>query len=185
MWATSHMTTCLESAADIWRDSATAGSVHWPDTCGGTAGRITARVLPCRLAPAGAPPATIRIVSQSVVDVACLCAAWCDLCGAYAPVFAQVTSELAASGLVVRRHWIDIEDDAELVGNVNVQTFPTVIVADAGNVRFAGPVTPQPDTLRRLLRATVVDARADSRWPAAPCEVLALAARLRDRRGSD
>jgi thioredoxin-like negative regulator of GroEL len=123
-------------------------------------------------------------MSQPAVDVACLCAAWCHLCGDYAPVFEQVAAEFAASGITLHRHWIDIEDDAELVGAFDVETFPTLVVADAQQVRFAGPLTPQPETLRRLLRATLADTHADTQWPAAAPEAVAFAARLRARRGS-
>jgi thioredoxin 1 len=113
-----------------------------------------------------------------VVHVACLCAAWCHLCMDYAPVFEQVCRELARSGMALQWHWIDIEDQADLVGDFDVETFPTIVVADAGGVRFAGPLAPQPETLHRLLRATVLEAAPDARWPAASAEALAFAARL-------
>ncbi len=98
------------------------------------------------------------------LQVVCLCAAWCRLCEGYRAVFEQVCAE---QGL--RARWIDIEDEAELVGDVDVETFPTVLLVDAaGTLRFAGPLTPQPETLRRLLRAgsgpamTVPDAALDA-----------------------
>ncbi len=115
------------------------------------------------------------------IHIACLCAAWCRLCDDYAPVLAQVSAELAATCPGLRHHWIDIEDEAELVGDFDVETFPTLVVVGPEGVRFAGPLTPQPDTLRRLLRATVVEAIADARWPAVPSEVADFALRLRER----
>ncbi len=114
----------------------------------------------------------------ATIHIACLCAAWCRLCDDYAPVFEQVTGELAAAGVALRRHWIDIEDEAELVGDFDVQTFPTIVVADAQQLRFAGPLTPQPDTLRRLLRATLLQAEADARGPAVAAQIEAFAQRL-------
>ena len=60
-------------------------------------------------------------------------------------------------GLHVR--WIDIEDEAELVGDLDIETFPTLLIADGEHIRFAGPLTPQPETLRRVLRAHLSDAR--------------------------
>lgn len=117
-------------------------------------------------------------MTAPVVHVACLCAAWCHLCKDYAPVFDQVCNEAAASGAALQPHWIDIEDEADLVGDVDVETFPTIVIADAGGVRFAGPLAPQPQTLRRLLRATVLDAAPDARWPTASAEAAAFAARL-------
>jgi len=113
--------------------------------------------------------------------IACLCAAWCRLCDDYAPVFEQVTHELAAAGVPLRCRWIDIEDEADLVGDFDVETFPTIVIADALGVRFAGPLTPQADTLRRLLRATLLEAAPDTRWPVAAPEIEAFAQRLRAR----
>ena len=120
-------------------------------------------------------------MDDQTVHIACLCAAWCRLCDEYAPVLEEVTSELMAGGCPLRRHWIDIEDEATLVGDFDVETFPTIVVIGPDGVRFAGPLTPQPDTLRRLLRATAVDAQVNDRWPAVAPEVQAFAARLRGR----
>jgi thioredoxin 1 len=107
------------------------------------------------------------------------------LCDEYAPVLEQVASELVRDGRTLRRHWIDIEDEAELVGDFDVETFPTLVVIGPDGVRFAGPLTPQPDTLRRLLRATVVEAQADSHWPAVEPAARAFAARLQARVKAD
>ena len=84
--------------------------------------------------------------------VACLCAAWCRLCGDYAPVLRDVVAEFPG----LRMRWIDIEDEADLVGDVDVETFPTIVViAGDGMVHFAGPLTPQPQTLRRVIQAAL------------------------------
>jgi len=119
--------------------------------------------------------------SDTSLHVACLCAAWCRLCDGYRPVLEQVEAELRAAGAAPRWHWVDIEDDADLVGELDVETFPTIVVCDADQVRFAGPVTPQPETLRRLLRALLLDAAPDAAWPAVPPEVQGFAQRLRQR----
>ena len=79
--------------------------------------------------------------------VICLCADWCGLCRDYAEVFAQMAARYPGS----RFAWLDIEDEAELVGDIDVETFPTLLVADAGGTRFLGPLMPQAQTLARLL----------------------------------
>ena len=81
--------------------------------------------------------------------VACLCAEWCSACREYRATFDQVAAEFNGA---VRFIWIDIEDEAELVDPIEVETFPTLLIADAGAPRFFGPLTPQPETLRRLVR---------------------------------
>ncbi|SFB73799.1 Thioredoxin [Polaromonas sp. OV174] len=79
--------------------------------------------------------------------VICLCADWCGLCRDYQLVFEQIAASYPAS----RFAWLDIEDQAELVGDIDVETFPTLLIADVQGTRFFGPLTPQPQTLTRLL----------------------------------
>jgi hypothetical protein len=143
--------------------------------------------------------ATASPPAPTATHVACLCAAWCRLCDDYRTVLREVAAAVAteqaaemASGMAsewagpwpeLQWHWIDIEDEAELLGEVDVETFPTLVIADGAAVRFAGPLMPQHDILRRLLRATVLDARADACWPAVDAAIEAFAARLRQRPG--
>ena len=81
--------------------------------------------------------------------VACLCAAWCTTCGEYRARLEQVQSRLPVATFL----WIDIEDEADLVHPIEVEDFPTLLVAVGSEPRFFGPLTPQPETLERLLRA--------------------------------
>jgi thioredoxin len=120
-------------------------------------------------------------MSEAAIHVACLCAAWCRLCDDYRVVLRAVAAETAGAGRALVWHWIDIEDEAELLGDVDVETFPTLVVAGRDGVRFAGPLTPHADTLRRLLRATVFEVPADTTWPAADHEFAAFMARLMQR----
>jgi len=117
----------------------------------------------------------------SPVDVACLCAAWCRLCEDYRAVLESLADEFDRTSVAVRWHWVDIEDEADLLGELDVETFPTIIVADADHVRFVGPVAPQRETLRRLLRAMVIDAAPSGPWPAVNRIVEAVAAGMHQR----
>lgn len=123
--------------------------------------------------------------APEVLHIACLCAAWCRLCDAYGEVLHAAQGETALSGVVLRWHWIDIEDEADLLGDFDVETFPTLVIVDPREVRFAGPLTPQPETLRRLLRATLIEAAPDAHWPGVPAPVQAFATRLRERSASN
>ncbi|MDN3919073.1 thioredoxin family protein [Roseateles violae] len=91
-------------------------------------------------ADTAAPPRTL---------VACLCADWCHICQAYRATFAALRSEFAE----IRFVWVDIEDDAELVGDLEVETFPTLLIGQGERLSFVGPVIPQPAAARRLLEA--------------------------------
>ncbi|ODS59770.1 MAG: thiol reductase thioredoxin [Acidovorax sp. SCN 65-108] len=77
----------------------------------------------------------------------CLCAAWCGTCGIYRPLF----NELARAHPEVRFEWVDIEDESDLAGDLDVETFPTLLIADGQRALFFGPLLPQAPVLARLL----------------------------------
>jgi thiol-disulfide isomerase/thioredoxin len=99
--------------------------------------------------------------------VVCLCASWCRSCDAYRQTFDAVACQFSDWRFV----WIDIEDESELLDDYDVATFPTLFVGDASNLRFAGPLTPQAETLLRLLTSlraneapAVKDGEAQAFW---------------------
>jgi thioredoxin len=83
--------------------------------------------------------------------VACLCAAWCDTCVAYRPGF------LAMAGRFPRAEfrWVDIEDDAEAVEDIDVENFPTILVRRGGETLFHGVMLPHHEHLHRLLEKLI------------------------------
>jgi thioredoxin len=110
-----------------------------------------------------------------VLSVACLCAAWCGTCETYRATLDRVVAEFVAAGHARPPRWIDIEDEADLLGDYDVETFPTLLIHDDRRIYFAGPLTPQPETLRRLLQKLVESPAA----VAAPREAAELVQRLR------
>lgn len=106
--------------------------------------------------------------------VACLCAQWCGTCGVYRAVFDSLGAELGAQAQFV---WVDIEDQADALGDVDVEDFPTLLVARGDALLFFGPLTPQPSTLARLLRSALngdLPAKPDERFAGLPDRVRAL-----------
>lgn len=97
--------------------------------------------------PSSAPADASARPPAPMLDVVCLCAAWCGTCREYEAIFAEL--QRAAPGH--RYRWIDIEDEAELVGDIDVETFPTLLLAHRGRVLFAGPVLPRLSDAQRLL----------------------------------
>ncbi len=116
--------------------------------------------------------------NTTTLHVACLCAAWCRTCDAYAAIFEQAMATLRLQHPALQAHWIDIEDESELLGDLDIETFPTLVIVAGAQLRFAGPLTPQPETLQRVLRAALDNATPTP----ASAEVLAFAQRLRRRR---
>jgi thioredoxin 1 len=80
--------------------------------------------------------------------VACLCAEWCDTCTAYRAGFEALAGEFPQAEFV----WLDTEDDAEEVGDLEVENFPTIQVKRGEEVLFYGVMLPKHEHLSRLLR---------------------------------
>ena len=104
----------------------------------------------------------------------CLCAAWCGVCREWTPVF----EALAASHPQVRFDWVDVEDEADALGDVDVETFPTLLIADRAAPRFFGPVQPSAVQVGKLLDRLLADPRSGS---PVPTEAAPLLDRLRTR----
>ena len=84
--------------------------------------------------------------------VACLCAQWCNTCQAYRDVFEQLRLQAQAKwGAQLTFIWVDIEDEADTLGEVDIETFPTLVVARGDRVLFNGPVLPQQAPALRLI----------------------------------
>jgi len=81
--------------------------------------------------------------------VACLCAAWCGTCGGYRAAFESVAARHPDKTFV----WIDIEDQADVVGDLDVDNFPTLLLQQGDTVAFFGPMLPDAKLAERLVQA--------------------------------
>jgi thiol-disulfide isomerase/thioredoxin len=79
--------------------------------------------------------------------VACLCAAWCDTCNIYRSAF----EELAARHPEKCFAWVDIEDHAHLVEDIEIENFPTILIQYDDDVAFLGTMLPDASQLHRLI----------------------------------
>jgi thioredoxin 1 len=117
-------------------------------------------------------------MSDEALRVVCLCAGWCGVCRDYRAVFDAAATQAGGAATFA---WVDIEDEAELVGEVDVENFPTLLIARGARALFFGPITPQPGTLARLVQRAAgggLGSPADGGDSACTAEVHALAARL-------
>jgi thiol-disulfide isomerase/thioredoxin len=102
--------------------------------------------------------------------VACLCAAWCGTCTSYRAAFEQLAARHPDKHFI----WIDIEDQADLVGDLDVENFPTLLLQRGDTVAFFGTMLPDPAVADRLIQATAAQS---------PQELARLAQSSEERRG--
>jgi thioredoxin-like negative regulator of GroEL len=81
--------------------------------------------------------------------VACLCAAWCGTCGGYRDAFEAIAARHPDKTFV----WIDIEDQADVVGDLDVDNFPTLLLQQGDTVAFFGTTLPDAALAERLVLA--------------------------------
>lgn len=79
--------------------------------------------------------------------IICLCAEWCGTCREYRVAF----DALAGAVRGAQFRWLDIENEAEALGDLDVENFPTLFIARGGSVLFYGTMLPHISHLERLL----------------------------------
>ena len=79
--------------------------------------------------------------------IACLCAGWCGVCRDFLPMF----TAQARANPAMRFAWVDVEDEDETMGEVDIETFPTLLVARGDEVLYCAPIPPLASQFTRLL----------------------------------
>ena len=88
---------------------------------------------------------------------------------------------LFLAGAGARFLWVDIEDDSELVDDLEVETFPTLLIGQGERVCFIGPVLPGPAAAQRLIQAAQDNPAMSAASPNAPPGTTAAAQSLLSR----
>lgn len=87
------------------------------------------------------------------LTVACLCADWCHICNDYRSTFDALA---AAFDEPIQFVWVDIEEHESLLGPLDVENFPTLMIGKAGALMFCGPVIQKSEHARQLIRKGLV-----------------------------
>lgn len=95
--------------------------------------------------------------------VACLCAAWCDTCETYRASFDALINDHTDKCFA----WIDIEDHAAIVDDLEIENFPTILIEYQDQVLFFGTMLPDVSQLNRLLQS-LQSAQTDNHVTAQP-----------------
>lgn len=81
--------------------------------------------------------------------VVCLCAEWCGVCRDYRTAFLAMEADFPGA----KFRWLDIEDEdnADLLGDREIENFPTLHIQRGSDVLFFGTMLPHHAHLRRTL----------------------------------
>lgn len=102
------------------------------------------------------------------------CAAWCNTCAEFRAAFDALADGRPDASFV----WLDIEDDADVAGDIDIENFPTIAVYHGDRPLHFGVSLPQRGVVARVLEAL----DASSRTIEADDAVADLPRRLRQRR---
>jgi thioredoxin reductase (NADPH) len=97
-------------------------------------------------ASASATPAALAEPTEGFLVVG-FCAAWCNTCGEFRAAFDAIAGSRPDAAFV----WLDIEDDAERVGDIDVENFPTIAVYDGDRLLHFGVTLPHGGVVARLI----------------------------------
>jgi thioredoxin 1 len=104
--------------------------------------------------------------------VIALCAAWCDTCSEFRATFERIARTRPDMVFL----WLDIEDDSELCGDIDIENFPTLAIYRGERLLHYGVSLPLEGTVSRLIDE--IATRADA-GVTAPQPVLDLPMKLR------
>jgi len=79
--------------------------------------------------------------------VVCLCAAWCKACSEFRDTFDRLAQADPGAHFV----WLDVEDDSALIGDIEIENFPTLAVFRGETPLFYGVTMPQEGVVARTL----------------------------------
>lgn len=81
--------------------------------------------------------------------ISCLCAAWCDTCQSYRKSFDDLRTLHPDKCFA----WIDIEDHANLIDDLDIENFPTILIEYEYKVLFLGTMLPDANLVHRLVKS--------------------------------
>ncbi len=111
-------------------------------------------LIPHQQSPAPVEPAPA--VGEFLI--VCLCAEWCGVCREYRSGFEEIAAQFPAAGFC----WLDIEAQADELGDIEVDNFPTLLIKRQQWVLFYGSMPPAPSHLRRTLGAFLQQSAEES-----------------------
>jgi thioredoxin reductase (NADPH) len=87
--------------------------------------------------------------ARSQIVVVALCAAWCETCNAFRADYERLATSRPDAAFI----WLDIEDDADVAGDVDVENFPTLAIFRGYVPLHFGISLPHASSIGRLIDA--------------------------------
>ena len=91
--------------------------------------------------------------------VICLCAEWCGTCREYRPGFEALAERFPGA----RFRWLDIEEQADELGDLDIENFPTLFIQRQEAILFFGTMLPHLNHLQRTIETFVEQTPEQSR----------------------
>lgn len=105
-------------------------------------------------APADRAAIVLAFATPARLTVVSLCAAWCDTCAEFRAGFERLAKARPQTTFV----WLDIEDDAAIAGDIDVENFPTLAIYRGTDPLHFGISLPHESTVGRLVDALAANA---------------------------
>ena len=96
--------------------------------------------------------------SPGAFAVYCLCAEWCGPCRDYRPGFLGLATQFPR----VRFGWLDIEERADDLGDLDIENFPTLLIMRGDLVLFFGTMLPHLGHLQRTIEVFLAQTPEES-----------------------
>ncbi|MFN7835030.1 MAG: thioredoxin domain-containing protein [Burkholderiaceae bacterium] len=124
------------------------------------------------------------VESLSVTAVMILCARWCGVCRGFEQACEAFMAEPAAAAVDLWL-WVDVEDAADVLPSLDVETFPTLVIIQNDRLTLGGPLRPELAALRRALDKALRDPQPVALDQTSQQEIVRLAAAFERRRRED
>lgn len=102
--------------------------------------------------------ATLPIAGAAEFEVVCLCAEWCRVCREYRSGFREIARAFPQACF----SWLDVEEHADELGDLEVENFPTLLIKRKQRVLFFGTLLPSPAILKRTIEAFLQQSNTES-----------------------
>lgn len=109
-----------------------------------------------------------RMGDPALATVVALCAAWCDSCAE----FRATQERIAQARPDILFVWLDIEDDSEICGDIDVENFPTLAIFRGEQLLHYGVSLPLQGAVSRLIDEVAARHVVDVSGPRAVSDLL-------------